>query len=402
MRVVFLSPRYPNEMRQFTRGLAEVGAEVFGVGDGHPDPELRRYLTDYLEVPSLTDEEDLIKRVRRWLRGRTIDHVLANWEPLVLTAARMNELFGLPGMSVDTVRGFRDKQLMKERVAAAGVRVPKSARARSLGDVQCALEITGYPAIIKPISGAGSADTYRIDSLAALAELLPQLRHIAEASCEEFIQGIEFTYDTVCVGGEPVYESVTQYMPNALEMRSQEWVSPIMLSVRDLTQPHIQRGIALGRQVLRALHMGDGMTHMEWFLKPDGEVVFGEIACRPGGACVVDLMNYTGDIDLFREWARAVCWHAFEASRERTYNVGIVFKRAKGQGRITAITGLTQFYDRYRPYIVEDTLLRPGNQRRDWKATLLSDGYLIVRHPNWEVARDMVIDAATDIQLYAS
>ncbi len=402
MRVVFLSPRYPNEMRQFTRGLAEVGVEVFGVGDGHPDPELRRYLTDYLEVPSLTDEEDLIKRVRRWLRGRTIDHVLANWEPLVLTAARMNELFGLPGMSVDTVRGFRDKQLMKERVAAAGVRVPKSARARSLGDVQCALEITGYPAIIKPISGAGSADTYRIDSLAALAELLPQLRHIAEASCEEFIQGIEFTYDTVCVGGEPVYESVTQYMPNALEMRSQEWVSPIMLSVRDLTQPHIQRGIALGRQVLRALHMGDGMTHMEWFLKPDGEVVFGEIACRPGGACVVDLMNYTGDIDLFREWARAVCWHAFEASRERTYNVGIVFKRAKGQGRITAITGLTQFYDRYRPYIVEDTLLRPGNQRRDWKATLLSDGYLIVRHPNWEVARDMVIDAATDIQLYAS
>ena len=402
MRVVFLSPRYPNEMRQFTRGLAEVGVEVLGVGDGYPDPELRQYLTDYLEVPSLTDEEDLVKRVRRWLRGRTIDHVLANWEPLVLTAARMNELFGLPGMSVDTVRGFRDKQLMKERVAAAGVRVPKSARARSLGDVQHALEITGYPAIIKPISGAGSADTYRLDSPAALAQLLPQLRHIAEASCEEFIQGIEYTYDTVCVGGEPVYESVTQYMPNALEMRSQEWVSPIMLSVRDLSQPHIQRGIALGRQVLRALKMGDGMTHMEWFLKPDGEVVFGEIACRPGGACVVDLMNYTGDIDLFRKWARTVCWHAFETSLERKYNVGIVFKRAKGQGRITAITGLAQFYDRYRSFIVEDTLLRPGNQRRDWKTTLLSDGYLIVRHPDWAVARDMVIDAATDIQLYAS
>jgi biotin carboxylase len=402
MRVVFLSPRYPNEMRQFTRGLAEVGVEVLGVGDGHPDPELRRYLADYLEVPSLTDEDDLIRRVRSWLRGRTIDHILANWEPLVLTAARMRELFGLPGMSVDTVRGFRDKQLMKERVAAAGVRVPKSARARSIGDVQRALEVTGYPAIIKPISGAGSADTYRIDSPAALAALLPQLRHIAEASCEEFIQGVEYTYDTVCIGGEPVYESVTQYMPNALEMRSQEWVSPIMLSVRDMQQPHIQRGVELGRQVLRALNMGDGMTHMEWFEKPDGEVVFGEVACRPGGACVVDLMNYTGDIDLFREWARTVCWHAFEASRERKYNVGIVFKRAKGQGRITAITGLAQFYDRYRPYIVEDTLLRPGAQRRDWKATLLSDGYIIVRHPDWDVTRNMVMDAATDLHIYAS
>lgn len=402
MRVVFLSPRYPNEMRQFTRGLAEVGVEVLGVGDGHPDPELRRYLSDYLEVPSLTDEEDLIRRIHGWLRGRTIDRILANWEPLVLTAARLNEMFGLPGMSVDTVRGFRDKQLMKERVAAAGVRVPRSARARSIDDVLGALERTGYPAIIKPISGAGSADTFRVGSRAALAEILPQLRHVEEASCEEFIQGLEFTYDTICIGGKPVYESVTQYLPNALEMRSQEWVSPIMLSVRDMTQPHIARGVELGRKVLTALDMGDGMTHMEWFLKPDGEVVFGEIACRPGGACVVDLMNYTGDIDLFREWARSVCWHAFEASTERKYNVGIVFKRAKGHGRITAITGLTQFYQRYRNHIIEDTLLRPGAQRRDWKATLLSDGYIVVRHPDWQTAREMAIDAATDIQLYAS
>ncbi len=402
MRVVFLSPRYPNEMRQFTRGLAEVGATVLGVGDGQPDPELRRYLSDYLEVPSLFDEADVIRRVHGWLRGRSVDRVLANWEPLVLTAARLRELFGMPGMSVDAVRGFRDKQLMKERVAAAGLRVPRSARARSIEGVRRALEVIGLPAIIKPISGAGSADTYRIDTEAELARILPLLRHVDEVSCEEFITGEELTYDTVCIGGHPVYESVTQYLPNALEMRSQEWVSPIMLSVRDLDQPHIQAGMALGRQVLKALGMGDGMTHMEWFRKPDGEVVFGEIACRPGGACVVDLMNYTGDIDLFREWARVVCWHAFEAPRERKYNVGIVFKRAQGQGRISGITGLTEFYQRFRPHIVEDTLLRPGTPRRDWKATLLSDGYLVVRHPDWNAAREMCVAAATGVQLHAS
>lgn len=401
MRVVFLSPRYPTEMRHFTRGLAEVGAEVLGVGDGSPDPELRRYLSDYLEVPSLFDEADVIRRVHGWLRGRTIDRVLANWEPLVITAAKLRELFGMPGMSVDTVRGFRDKQLMKERVAAAGLRVPRSARVRSIDDVKRALEVTGYPAIIKPISGAGSADTYRIDSPQHLATILPHIRHVEEASCEEFITGDEFTYDTICIDGTPVYESVTQYMPNALEMRSQEWVSPIMLTVRDLNQPHIQAGMELGRNVLTALGMGTGFTHMEWFRKPDGEVVFGEIACRPGGACVVDIMNYTGDIDLFREWARTVCWNSFEASRERKYNVAIIFKRAQGQGRITGINGLTEFYKRFRPHIVADTILRPGEHRRDWKQTLLSDGYIVVRHPEWAAARDMAFAAATGIQLYA-
>jgi hypothetical protein len=51
---------------------------------------------------------------------------------------------------------------------------------------------------------------------------------------------------------------------------------------------------------------------------------------------------------------------------------------------------------------VEDTLLRPGTPRRDWKNTLLSDGYLVVRHPDWDQACEMSFAAARDIQLYAS
>ena len=402
MRVVFLSPRYPPDMRQFTRGLAEVGCEVLGVGDGHPDPELRQYLSGYLEVPSLLDEDDVIRRVHDWVRGRSVDQVLANWEPLVVTAARLREQFGMPGMSVDTVRGFRDKQLMKDRVAAAGLRVPRAHRARSIKEAWAAVEVTGFPAIIKPISGAGSADTYKVESIKDMERVLPHLRHVEEAICEEFISGVEYTYDTVAIDGTPVYESVTQYTPNALEMRSNEWISPIMLSVRDLDQPHIRAGIALGRNVLRALGMGDGFTHMEWFHTASGEVVFGEIACRPGGAGVVDMMNYTSDIDLFREWARVATQKKFAASTERKYNVGMIFKRASGQGRITRIDGLSEFYDRYRPHIVEDTLLRPGTPRRDWKQTLLSDGYLVIRHPDWGHAREMAFDAATKIQLHAS
>jgi hypothetical protein len=175
-----------------------------------------------------------------------------------------------------------------------------------------------------------------------------------------------------------------------------------MLSIRDLSQPNLAGGIELGRRVLGALGMGDGMTHMEWFRKRDGEVVFGEVACRPGGARVVDMMNYTSDIDLFREWARVATHRRFEAPRDRKYNVGLTFKRAQGQGRITRIEGLREFLARYGRWVVEETLLRPGTPRRDWKATLLSDGYVTVRHPDWDEARRMAFAVATDIQMYAS
>jgi len=404
VKVVFLAPSYPPEMQQYTRGLAEVGATVYGVGDtpvaGLP-ASLKQHLADYLQVPRILDEDDVVARVHAWLRGREVDRVLANWEVLVETAARLRERFGLPGMSVDTVRGFRDKQVMKERVAAAGLRVPRAERVRTVAEARAAASRMSYPLVLKPIAGAGSADTYRIDSDADLESALRHMLHVSEASCEEYIDGEEFTFDTVCVGGVPLFMNVAQYLPKPIVARSEEWISPVIVTVRDLEQPKLAKGIELGRNVLGALHMGDGFTHMEWFRKPNGEVVFGEIGCRPGGANLVDQMNYTCDIDLFREWARAVCWGHFDAPTSRKYNAAIIFKRARGRGRITRIEGLVEFMRRYGEHVVEEHLLRPGTPRRNWKQTLTSDGHILLRHPDWDTACQLAAIAAAEITMYA-
>lgn len=403
-RVVFLSPAYPPEMQQYTRGLAEVGALVYGVGDtpqGALPQDLKRHLHEYLQVPRLLDEEDVMARVTDWLKGQHIDAVWSNWEPLVLLAARLRERWGLPGMSHDAVLGFRDKQIMKERVAAAGLRCPRSARVRTADDARAARKKIGFPLVVKPIAGAGSADTYLCRNDEQFDDVLVRTQRVKEASVEEYIEGEEFTYDTLCIGGKPVYENVAQYLPKPIEARSEPWISPVIITVRDLAQPKIQKGIALGRQVLKALNMGDGFTHMEWFYTPKGEAVFGEIGCRPGGARLVDQMNYTGDVDLFREWARIAVHGKFEGNTERKYNVGIIFKRAMGNGRITAIDGLGKWMRECGPWVAEERLLRPGTPRRDWKQTLLSDGWVMVRHPDWDTCKKMSFAAATDIKLYA-
>ncbi len=404
MRVVFLSPAYPPEMVEYARGLAEVGAEVYGVADTPRDQlpaAVRPYLRDYLHVPRIMDEVDVMDRVSAWLRGRSIDRVLANWEPMVELAARLRERWGMPGMSYDTARGFRDKQLMKERVAAAGLRVPRSRRVHTAHEARAAAEEIGYPLILKPIAGAGSADTFRVDSQGELDAAIRSLVGVPVVSCEEYIDGQEYTFDTLCIAGKPVVESVMAYFPKPLEMRMHEWVSPIGITVRDMEQESLQGGITLGRQVLSALGMGDGFTHMEWFLTSSGEAVFGEIGARPGGAKIVDQMNYTCDVDLFREWARVACYQSFEGHAERKYNTAVIFKRAQGHGRITRIDGLTEWLRACGPWVVEERLLRPGALRRDWKQTLLSDGWLVVRHPEWNEALQMAQAAASKIRIYA-
>jgi len=404
MDVVFLSAAYPPEMQEYTRGLAEVGARVYGVGDQPREAlpaALKKYLHDWLTVPRILDEEDVGARVHAWLRGRNVDRVLANWEPLVYMAARLRERFGMPGMSSDTVRGFRDKQLMKERVAAAGLRVPRSARVRTAVEARAAAEAVGFPLVFKPIAGAGSADTYRCDTAAELEDALARAGHVAEASVEEYVDGEEFTFDTVCVDGRPAFENVAQYLPKPLVARTDESLSPVIVTVRDLAQPKLAGGIALGRAVLGALGMGSGFTHMEWFLTPGGDAVFGEIGCRPGGAHLVDQMNFTCDGDLFREWARAVCHGKVETPPARKYNCGIVFKRARGHGRVTRIEGLTEWRRECGEWVCVEALLPVGTRRRNWKNTLLSDGHLIVRHPDWSEALRMCDAAARDVTMYA-
>lgn len=401
MNVLFVSPQYPPEMNDFTRGLAEVGANVYGIGDGPYEAlpaRVRPHLAGYLQVP-LHDTAATVERVRRW--GVRLDRAECLWEPFVELAAHLRQAFDIPGMSVEVARSFRDKELMKRRVEAAGLRVPHHARARTRGEVYAAVERIGFPVIMKPIAGAGSADTFRVDGAAELEAALGRTRHVAEVSVEEFVDGEEFTFDTICVDGRPRYFNVSQYHPRPLIARSNEWVSPITLVLRDVDHPKYRGGIELGMGVLGAMEMGTGFTHMEWYLKADGEVVFGEIGGRSPGGHLVDQMNWAGDVDLFREWARAVCWKSFEARVERKYNVAIIFKRAIGQGRITRIEGLESYLRRFGPHVVTEQLLRPGQHRRDWVQTLVSDGFVVVRHPDHATTLRMAEAAGTDITVYA-
>jgi biotin carboxylase len=319
----------------------------------------------------------------------------------VLTAARLREDLGVPGMSYETVLRFRDKEKMKERLREKKLRVPHSARVRTRSEALAAAETIGFPLILKPIAGAGSADTYRVNDAAELEKALGRTGHVVEASLEEFVEGDEFTYDTICIDGVPVYENVAQYLPRPLDARSHEWISPIIITVSDLSQPAIAPGIAFGRKCLKALGMGTGFTHMEWYRTAKGEIVFGEVGCRPGGAHLVDQMNYTSDIDLFREWARAAVHKKFDADARRKYNCAIIFKRAMGQGRITRIEGAREFASKYANWMCVDNLLPVGAHRRDWKQTLVSDGFLIVRHPEWAEAKRMAEEAAVNIRMYA-
>jgi biotin carboxylase len=403
--VLMVSPGYPAEMPFFVRGLARSGARVIGLGDQPVDrlPAMaREQLSELWHIPGFSDEAAIVREVLRRAAHTHIDQVESLWEPTMVLAARLREALMVPGMSVERTIPFRDKEAMKQVLDDAGIRTPRHFSATTSAGVREAAERIGYPVIVKPIAGAGSASTYRAGSASELETVLPRMRRVPEVSVEEFIDAEEFTYDTICARGQPLFENICWYKPRPLVARQLEWVSPVTMALRDISVPHLAGGQRMGRAVLQALAFSDGFTHMEWYLKGDGEVVFGEIGARPPGARTVDIMNFATDSDLFERWAEAVVHGRFSEPVTRGYNAASVMKRAQGQGRITRIEGLAPLLAEYGDAVCAIDLLPIGSPRRDWLQTLISDGIVMVRHAELSRCTEIADRFATELQIYAN
>ena len=405
MNVLILSPGYPADMPEFTRGLAECGARVYGVGDQPTEalPGLvKRSLSEYIQVRSLWDSAAVIGELQQRLRGHTLDRIECLWEPGIMLAAELRKHFGIPGLTIEQAHRFRDKEAMKLALDAAGIRTPRHVAVNSIAGCWEAAEDIGFPIILKPIAGAGSADTYRVQNADELRTVLPRLRHVPTVSVEEFVDGEEYTFDTITIDGRIAYYNVAWYRPRPLVARSNEWISPQVIALRDVDDPKYADGIKMGHDVIEALEFGSGFTHMEWYRKADGEVVFGEIGARPPGAHQVDQMKFACDFDVFRAWGSAMTQGRLDADIERRYNVATIYKRAQGVGRITHIEGADVLQQRFGEHVVWNTLLPPGSPRRDWLKTLVSDGFIMLRHPDLDATLAMADAVGSELHMFAA
>jgi hypothetical protein len=86
----------------------------------------------------------------------------------------------------------------------------------------------------------------------------------------------------------------------------------------------------------------------------------------------------------------------------RKYNAISIFKRAQGQGTIRRIEGLGPLLAEIGPHVAALDLLPVGAQRRDWKQTLVSDGMVIIRHPDLPTAMHLADRVGMELQMVAS
>jgi len=405
MNVLFIEPAFPANQRKFVHALAAIGANVHGIGE-RPydwlDDETKQCLTGYQQIESVTNEAALEWAVRDAQSKVWVDRLEATVEAHTMAAAHVRERTGIPGISSRTAYLCRDKVAMKEVLREAGIPVAASGGVSSLQEAREFAQRVGYPIILKPRDSAGAAGTYRANNETELEQVAHAsgVADGAKAVIEEFIEGHEGLYDTVTVQGEVHHEFIGHYYPGVLEAMRTRWISPQLISTNEVEHDRYAEVRDMGRRVIKTLGITTAPTHMEWFFGPKG-LKFNEIGCRPPGVGQWDSYCAGNDMDLYREWAIAVCHHATDAKPSRRFACGIIALRPDCDGTITGYEGTEEIFDKYGELVVEKHFPEPGTPTQAVEAGYMANAWMRVRHPDHDTLHDILNEIGGTIQVRA-
>lgn len=394
-RIVFVARSFTGESLRSAVAITKLeNVRLFGICE---QPSNTNSFTDVISVADAHDHALLIEAARLLQQKYgALNSIVTTYETLLEPVAKTGEMLGLEGMSVATVRRALDKSLLKATFEQAGVATARSRVCFSEADARSFGQEFDYPIVLKPLNGSGALATWSIrdeQQLALALELTKPALHqplLAEQHCK----GRELCIDTITIANEPCFHSICCYQPSILEAVEDPSIQWRCVMPRDISS--YDRFVSHGLEAVRALAVGNAMTHMEGFLSEDGQVRFIDATLRPAGARIAPMLAYAYDIDPHFVWARLTLDGCFDGPWERKFAVGTVFLRGLGSGRIKSVDGLELIERQLGESIVDRRVPLLGAQKSD---TYTGDGYVTVRHPETQTVEDALDFIARTVRI---
>jgi phosphoribosylaminoimidazole carboxylase (NCAIR synthetase) len=401
--IVFVAPFPTDTTMRFVRAVAHLDdVRLLGVCHASPRGRGARAFDDVVRVSDAMSGRDMIEAIDLLQRRHgKIDRIVGILEVIMVQLAEARAHFGIQGTRPDVAELFREKALMKAKLSAAGLPVARNRLIHSVGEAEAFAAEVGLPLVLKPPAGMGAKATYRVSSADALRGAVGGMgvSRAQPVLAEEFLQGREFSFDTITLSGKARTYSISHYLPTCLEVLENDWIQWVCLLPREIEGPEYDGARAIGKASIEALGLDDGATHMEWFQRPDGTLAIGEIAQRPPGANITPMIGHVHGIDPFRAWARAVVDGELDAPWERKAAAASVFLRGMGRGRVASVTGLHEVHEAVGKWIVEADIPTVGAPKKDGYE---GDGYIVVRHPSTDAVKEMVKTILATVKIHYS
>lgn len=244
--------------------------------------------------------------------GMTPDAVIPITEMAMHSALEIAEEYKLPFLSRSSVSAARDKNLMKAAFYENGVSTPRHELFSDLAGLRKAIEKFGFPVIVKPCSAAHSIGVIRIDSEAQVVDAFRYcssgLEGVREGwridnplfQAEEYIDATrEVSVEVVNYGDKRSVVAVTEKFLTP---------PPFFAEIGHMVPSPDNDNTALRDLALRAssaLGLTHGVSHVEVRIDAKGAMYVIEVAARPGGDGIMDLVERACGVNMYEQHIRS-------------------------------------------------------------------------------------------------
>jgi len=331
--VVFVTAGYQGK-RFILERAAELG--VKSVVIDHPDSWCRHLASEgviakFLPVNMSQSSEEVFQHCSQLVSelrddGLTgaVDAITSFVELSVPLAARLCEAFGLPGFRPTAVDMARDKHRTRAALEAAGLPTPRNFLIERKEQLDTAGQHVGFPAVLKPVSGAASLGVKKVqcnqdlhqcyrDVVSELSSLVVSSGALVQKDgsgngvdagevinltvlLEQYLDGDEVDVDIVMSEGEWRYAAVSDNGPTLEPYFNETWG----LVPSKLPKERQRELKNLAVDCCKALGFESGIFHVECKYTSSGPQLI-EVNARMGGGPVHECNRLVWGVDLVEE-----------------------------------------------------------------------------------------------------
>lgn len=250
------------------------------------------------------DMDVLINSVAYLMRSIKFDRFIALDDFDVEKAARLREVFRIPGMGDSTAKYFRDKLAMRVKAESDKIPVPAFTSLFHDADIENYTRNNPPPWMLKPRTEAGALGIKKVNSATMLWELLEEMGDERyKYILEKFTPGSVYHVDSLTANGKIVFSRVCQYLDPPFSVMHGGGI--FRSRTLDESSADAKKLMALNRKILKSFGMEYSATHTEFIKDAEtGAFLFLETSSRVGGAHLCDMIEKASGVNLFYEWAR--------------------------------------------------------------------------------------------------
>jgi|GEM_PF-7032212 len=321
-RIVIVGAGYQGKRFVFERAK-ELGVKIILIDK--PTIWAKDLVSELIATDNTKPAEALAEARKKLLasvrKNGKIDGITTFWEDDVELTADVARELGLPYHTQAAATTARSKFQTQEVLDAAGVPAARRAvvgnlttaedqgeHVAMLARFRAAAERVGFPAVLKPVSGAEAIGTERVNNIDEAVEAYERISALVNPRTDpvfatnsdlllmQYLDGHEYDVDLVMRAGEVMFESITDNKPT----REPSFLAtgsrlPSTLHADD-QRAAIDQAIASAR----ALGLNDGVIHMEGKVTSEGPRLI-EANARMGGSYVRDWVLHVWGVDMVEE-----------------------------------------------------------------------------------------------------